>query len=194
MPRGDARDQHLRAILRQLPTSPGVYLMKGPDGRVLYVGKADSLRNRVRSYFGSKAGLDSRIVRMTQEVADVDYIVTDTISEAFLLEGNLIKEHRPRFNIRLRDDKSYPFVQITMGEDFPRIVRTRKLVRDGSRYFGPYASASSVDESLKLLRKIFPFSTCRGRASRRSRSSRIEPPSARSSTSWKGSRRESPPS
>ncbi len=160
MPRGDARDQHLRAILRQLPTSPGVYLMKGPDGRVLYVGKADSLRNRVRSYFGSKAGLDSRIVRMTQEVADVDYIVTDTISEAFLLEGNLIKEHRPRFNIRLRDDKSYPFVQITLGEDFPRIVRTRKLVRDGSRYFGPYASASSVDESLKLLRKIFPFRTC----------------------------------
>ena len=157
---GDARDQHLRAILRQLPTSPGVYLMKGPDGRVLYVGKADSLRSRVRSYFGSKAGLDSRIVRMTQEVADVDYIVTDTISEAFLLEGNLIKEHRPRFNIRLRDDKSYPFVQITLGEDFPRIVRTRKLVRDGSRYFGPYASASSVDESLKLLRKIFPFRTC----------------------------------
>ncbi|MEP6468903.1 MAG: excinuclease ABC subunit UvrC [Chloroflexota bacterium] len=156
----DAREQHLRAILRQLPTSPGVYLMKGPDGRVLYVGKADSLRSRVRSYFGSKTGLDSRIVRMTQEVEDVDYIVTDTISEAFLLEGNLIKEHRPRFNIRLRDDKSYPFVQITLGEDFPRIVRTRKLVRDGSRYFGPYASASSVDETLKLLRKIFPFRTC----------------------------------
>ena len=155
-----AREQHVRAILRQLPTSPGVYLMKGPGGRVLYVGKADSLRNRVRSYFGSKAGLDSRILRMTQEVADIDYIVTDTISEAFLLEGNLIKEHRPRFNIRLRDDKSYPFVQITLAEDFPRIVRTRKLVRDGSRYFGPYASASSVDETLKLLRKIFPFRTC----------------------------------
>ena len=155
-----ARDQHLRAILRQLPTSPGVYLMKGQDGRVLYVGKADSLRSRVRSYFGSKAGLDSRIVRMTGEVADIDYIVTDTISEAYLLEGNLIKEHRPRFNIRLRDDKTYPFVKITLGEDFPRIVRTRKLARDGSRYFGPYASASSVDETLKLLRKIFPFRTC----------------------------------
>ena len=156
----DAREQHVRAILRQLPNAPGVYLMKGRDGRVLYVGKADTLRSRVRSYFGSKAGMDSRIVRMTQEVEDVDYIVTDTISEAFLLEGNLIKEHRPRFNIRLRDDKSYPFVQITLGEDFPRIVRTRKLVRDGSRYFGPYASASSVDETLKLLRKIFPFRTC----------------------------------
>jgi excinuclease ABC subunit C len=127
---------------------------------VLYVGKADALRNRVRSYFGSKAALDARIVRMTQEVADIDYVVTDTVSEAFILEGNLIKEHRPRFNIRLRDDKSYPFVKITLGEDFPRIVRTRKLARDGSRYFGPYASASSVDDTLKLLRRIFPFRTC----------------------------------
>ena len=154
------RDAHLRAILRQLPLAPGVYLMKSADGRVLYVGKADLLRHRVRSYFGSRAGLDSRIVRMTTEVADVETIVTDTVSEAFLLESNLIKEHRPRFNIRLRDDKSYPFVKITLGEDFPRIVRTRKLTRDGSRYFGPYASASSVDETLKLLRRIFPFRTC----------------------------------
>ena len=160
MSRDDAREAHLRTVLRQLPLAPGVYLMKGPDGRVLYVGKADLLRHRVRSYFGSKTGLDSRIVRMTAEVADVEYIVTDTVSEAFLLECNLIKEHRPRFNIRLRDDKSYPFVKITLGEDFPRIVRTRKLSRDGSRYFGPYASASSVDETLKLLRKIFPFRTC----------------------------------
>ena len=154
------RDAHVRTVLRQLPLAPGVYLMKSADGRVLYVGKADLLRHRVRSYFGSKAGLDSRIVRMTAEVADIEYIVTDTVSEAFLLESNLIKEHRPRFNIRLRDDKSYPFVKITLGEDFPRIVRTRKLIRDGSRYFGPYASASSVDETLKLLRRIFPFRTC----------------------------------
>jgi excinuclease ABC subunit C len=156
----DSRDTHLRTVLRQLPLAPGVYLMKSADGRVLYVGKADLLRHRVRSYFGSRSGLDSRIVRMTAEVANVEYIVTDTISEAFLLESNLIKEHRPRFNIRLRDDKSYPFVKITLGEDFPRIVRTRKLIRDGSRYFGPYASASSVDETLKLLRRIFPFRTC----------------------------------
>ncbi len=153
-------EDRIRAILRQLPTTPGVYLMKDATGRVLYVGKADSLRSRVRSYFGSKGALDARILRMTTEVADIDYILTDTVSEAFLLEGNLIKEHRPRFNIRLRDDKSYPFVKITLGEDFPRIVRTRKLQRDGSRYFGPYASASSVDETLKLLRKIFPFRTC----------------------------------
>jgi excinuclease ABC subunit C len=160
MPPNPARDAHLRAILRQLPLAPGVYLMKDAAGRVLYVGKADLLRHRVRSYFGSKTALDARIIRMVAEVADLDYIVTDTISEAFLLENNLIKEHRPRFNIRLRDDKSYPFVKITLAEDFPRIVRTRKLARDGSRYFGPYASASGVDETLKLLRKIFPFRTC----------------------------------
>ncbi|MEP6681255.1 MAG: GIY-YIG nuclease family protein, partial [Chloroflexota bacterium] len=101
----DQRDAHVRAILRQLPSSPGVYLMKDAGGRVLYVGKADSLRSRVRSYFGSKDVPDARIARMTREVADIDYILTDTVSEAFLLENNLIKEHRPRFNIRLRDDK-----------------------------------------------------------------------------------------
>lgn len=155
-----ALPESLRALLRRMPTRPGVYLMKNADGRVLYVGKADSLRSRVRSYFGARGPEDVRIGRMVTEVADVEYIVTDTVSEAYLLESNLIKEHRPRFNIRLRDDKSYPFVKITLGEDFPRIVRTRKLTRDGSRYFGPYASASSVDETLKLLRKIFPFRTC----------------------------------
>jgi excinuclease ABC subunit C len=155
-----ALPESLRAVLRRLPARPGVYLMKHADGRVLYAGKADSLRNRVRSYFGARGSDDPRIGRMVAEVADVEYIVTDTVSEAYLLESNLIKEHRPRFNIRLRDDKSYPFVKITLGEDFPRIVRTRKLSRDGSRYFGPYASASSVDETLKLLRKIFPFRTC----------------------------------
>jgi excinuclease ABC subunit C len=155
-----ALPEPLRAVLRRLPTGPGVYLMKNASGRVLYVGKADALRSRVRSYFGGRPPDDVRIGRMVTEVADVDYIVTDTVSEAYLLESNLIKEHRPRFNIRLRDDKSYPFVKITLGEDFPRIVRTRRLVRDGSRYFGPYASASSVDETLKLLRKIFPFRTC----------------------------------
>src|ERR671915_939091 len=160
MPRGATLDEHLRAVLRQLPAGPGVYVMKGAKGRVLYVGKADSLRSRVRSYFGTAPAYDARIDRMVSEVADVEWIVTDTVSEAFLLENNLIKEHRPRFNIRLRDDKTYPFVKITLGEDFPRIVRTRTLKRDGSRYFGPYASASSVDETLKLLRKIFPFRTC----------------------------------
>jgi len=108
-----ALPEPLRAVLRRLPTGPGVYLMKNASGRVLYVGKADALRNRVRSYFAERGPEDARIARMVTEVADVDYIVTDTVSEAYLLESNLIKEHRPRFNIRLRDDKSYPFVKIT---------------------------------------------------------------------------------
>jgi excinuclease ABC subunit C len=137
-----------------------VYLFRAADRRVLYVGKANALRNRVRSHFGAAGDEEPRHARMVADTADIEYIVTDTIGEAYLLEGNLIKEHRPRFNIRLRDDKSYPFVRITLGEDYPRIVRTRKLVRDGSRYFGPYASASSVDETLRLLSKIFPFRTC----------------------------------
>jgi excinuclease ABC subunit C len=151
---------HVRAILRQLPTSPGVYLFRAANGGVLYVGKANSLRSRVRNHFGAGGRAEARHAKMVADTADIEYIVTDTIGEAYILEGNLIKEHRPRFNIRLRDDKSYPFVQITLAEDFPRIVRTRKLTRDGSRYFGPYASASSVDETLKLLSKIFPFRTC----------------------------------
>jgi excinuclease ABC subunit C len=151
---------HLRAILRQLPNAPGVYLFRAADRRVLYVGKANSLRSRVRNHFGAGGQTEARHARLVADTADIEYIVTDTIGEAYLLEGNLIKEHRPRWNIRLRDDKSYPFVQISLAEDYPRIVRTRKLVRDGSRYFGPYASASSVDETLRLLSKIFPFRTC----------------------------------
>ena len=151
---------HLRTILRQLPTSPGVYVMRGTDRHVLYVGKANSLRNRVRNLLRGGGQEEPRHAKLIADMTDIEYIVTDTVGEAFLLECNLIKEHRPRFNIRLRDDKSYPFVKITLGEDFPRIVRTRKLSRDGSRYFGPYASASSVDETLGLLRKIFPFRTC----------------------------------
>jgi excinuclease ABC subunit C len=151
---------HVRAILRHIPNAPGVYLFRDADRRVLYVGKANALRNRVRNHFGAGGQVEARHAKMVADTADIEYIVTDTIGEAYILEGNLIKEHRPRFNIRLKDDKSYPFVQITLGDDYPRIVRTRKLVRDGSRYFGPYASASSVDETLKLLSKIFPFRTC----------------------------------
>jgi excinuclease ABC subunit C len=137
-----------------------VYLFRAADRRVLYVGKANSLRSRVRNHFGAGGQEEARHARLVADTTDIEYIVTDTIGEAYLLEGNLIKEHRPRWNIRLRDDKSYPFVRITLAEDYPRIVRTRKLVRDGSRYFGPYASASSVDETLRLLSKIFPFRTC----------------------------------
>ena len=155
----------LQATLKRLPDRPGVYLLKNERGDVLYVGKAQSLRGRVRSYWQKQAppralGDVHRIREVIDRVADVEYTLTDSVSEALLLEANLIKRFRPRFNVRLKDDKSYPYIKITLADDFPRIERTRKLVNDGSRYFGPYASASSVDESMNLVRRLFPFRTC----------------------------------
>jgi excinuclease ABC subunit C len=154
----------LEATLKKLPNRPGVYLMKDARGEVLYVGKAQSLRSRVRSYWQKQSaggyGDVHRIREVIDRVADVEYTMTDSVSEALLLEANLIKRYRPRFNVRLKDDKSYPYIKITLADDFPRIERTRKLLNDGSRYFGPYASASSVDESMNLVRRLFPFRTC----------------------------------
>jgi excinuclease ABC subunit C len=152
----------LASALAKLPDRPGVYLMKDARGDVLYVGKAQSLRNRVRSYWQKQApgGEIHRIRSVIDRVADVEVTQTDSVSEALLLEANLIKRYRPRFNVRLKDDKSYPYIKVTLADDFPRVERTRKLVNDGSRYFGPYASASSVDESMNLVRRLFPFRTC----------------------------------
>jgi excinuclease ABC subunit C len=151
----------LAATLKHLPDKPGVYLLKDAAGRVLYVGKAQSLRNRVRQYWqAGRSAAPLRIESAIDQVADVETTLTDTVSEALLLEANLIKRYQPRFNVRLKDDKSYPFIKVTLADDFPRIERTRKLPADGSRYFGPYASASSVDESMNLIRRIFPFRTC----------------------------------
>jgi excinuclease ABC subunit C len=153
----------LAATLKNLPDRPGVYLMKDARGEVVYVGKAQSLRHRVRSYWQKQQSgpLEGHRIRsVVDRIADVEYTLTDSDSEAFLLEANLIKRYRPRFNVRLKDDKSYPYIKITLGDDFPRIERTRKLPNDGSRYFGPYASATSVDESMNLVRRLFPFRTC----------------------------------
>jgi excinuclease ABC subunit C len=152
----------LQSALAKLPDKPGVYLMKDARGDVVYVGKAQSLRNRVRSYWQKQAptGEIHRIRSVIDRVVDVEVTQTDSVSEALLLEMNLIKRYRPRFNVRLKDDKSYPYIKVTLGDDFPRVERTRKLVNDGSRYFGPYGSASSVDESMNLVRRLFPFRTC----------------------------------
>ena len=153
----------LKATLANLPDRPGVYLMRDARGEVVYVGKAQSLRNRVRSYWQKQAiaPLEGhRIRNVVDRITDVEYTITDSVSEALLLEANLIKRYRPRFNVRLKDDKSYPYIKLTLADDFPRIERTRKLVEDGSRYFGPYASATSVDESMNLVRRLFPFRTC----------------------------------
>ncbi len=153
----------IATALASLPDGPGVYLMKDAQGRVLYVGKAQNLRNRVRQYWQLGRGGTApalRIESAIDRVHDLEWTLTDTVSEALLLEANLVKRHQPRFNVRLKDDKSYPFIKITLGDDFPRIERTRKLPQDGSRYFGPYASASSVDEAMNLIRRLFPFRTC----------------------------------
>ncbi len=149
----------LQAQAASFPAAPGVYLFKDARGRVVYVGKADVLRDRIRSYFGPS--LDVRHVRLVERAERLEYVLTDSISEAFLLENNLIKQHRPRYNIRLKDDKSYPYVKITLGEDFPRILRTRQLGDRTARYFGPYANAKSVDQSLDLLQKLYPYRTCK---------------------------------
>jgi excinuclease ABC subunit C len=152
----------LAATLKRLPDRPGVYLMKDARGTVLYVGKAQSLRSRVRSYWQKQTGsADFHLIRsVIDKIADLEYTMTDSVSEALLLEINLVKRYRPRYNVRLKDDKSYPFIKITLAEDFPRVERTRRLPADGSRYFGPYASASSVDEAMNLIRRLFPFRTC----------------------------------
>ncbi len=152
----------LETTLLNLPDRPGVYLMKDDRGEVVYVGKAQNLRSRVRSYWQKQSGPTDghRIRSVIDRVAGVDYTIVDSVSEALLLENTLIKRYKPRFNVRLKDDKSYPYIKITMADDFPRIERTRKLANDGSRYFGPYASASSVDESMNLIRGLFPFRTC----------------------------------
>jgi excinuclease ABC subunit C len=153
----------LQATLRKLPDKPGVYLMRDARGDVVYVGKAQNLKHRVRSYWQKQAIAPMeghRVRNVIDRVVDLEYTITDSVSEALLLEANLIKRYRPRFNVRLKDDKSYPYIKITKADDFPRVERTRKLVQDGSRYFGPYASASSVDESMNLVRRLFPFRTC----------------------------------
>lgn len=145
--------------LKQLPACPGCYLFKDAEGEVLYVGKALSLKNRVRSYFQSSTRHSNRIARMVSRVRDLEWIVVESELEALVLECNLIKRHRPPYNVRLRDDKSYPFITIT-HEKFPRVLFTRKLRKDGAKYFGPYTSAYTVRDTLQTLHKLFPLIPC----------------------------------
>ena len=146
--------------LKATPARPGVYLMRDEAGQVLYVGKAASLRNRLRSYFASPAGLQPKIRTMVTKVADFDFILTESDQEAVILECNLIKRHKPDYNARLKDDKSYPFIKIDFSEDFPLVHITRNTTDSTARYFGPFASASSVRRTLALLKKLFPYRSC----------------------------------
>ena len=146
--------------LRATPAEPGVYLMRDGSGKILYVGKAASLRHRLSSYFASSAGLPPKIRRMVTKLTDFEFIVTESEQEALILECNLIKEHQPPYNARLKDDKSYPFIKLDMTEEYPLVYVTRKVADDGARYFGPYANATSVRRTLAVLKKLFPYRSC----------------------------------
>ena len=146
--------------LEATPERPGVYLMKDVRGTVLYVGKASVLRNRLRTYFGSPSAQANKTRRMMGHVHDFEYIVTDTEAEALILENTLIKRYKPRYNARLKDDKTYPYLKIDLNEDFPRVYITRRVAKDGARYFGPFATANTVRKSMDLVKRLFPYRSC----------------------------------
>ena len=147
--------------LKNLPSKPGVYLMKNSLGEVIYVGKAKILKNRVKSYFQNSKNHSEKVRVMVKHIAEFEYIVTDSEMEALILECNLIKKYSPRYNILLKDDKFYPFIKITINDDFPRVFVTRNYSKDGSKYFGPYTNGTAVYETINLINKIFPLRTCK---------------------------------
>jgi excinuclease ABC subunit C len=146
--------------LKALPARPGVYIFRNPKGDVVYVGKAASLRNRVRSYFGAPHSLEPKTRALVEQIADFEYIVTASAQEALHLEATLVKRHQPFFNVRLKDDKHYPYLRIDVQNDWPRVEIARRVAADGARYFGPYASASSVRTTLGIVKKLFPWRSC----------------------------------
>ncbi|NIO68293.1 MAG: excinuclease ABC subunit UvrC [Anaerolineae bacterium] len=151
----------LKEQLSSIPAKPGVYLMKDEKGKVIYVGKAVNLRNRVRSYFHASADHSPKTHYLRQDLANLDFIVTASELEALILECNLIKKYQPRYNVRLKDDKRYPYIKITWQEPYPRIFTVRRMQNDGAKYYGPFTATWAVSQTLDLLRKIFPYLTCK---------------------------------
>lgn len=152
--------EYLQRILDTLPVKPGCYLMKNKAGEIIYVGKANNLRSRVRSYFHRSAEDNRKTHQLVGNIADIEWIVVDSELEALILEMNLIKKHRPRYNVRLKDDKRYPYIKVHWADPFPRVTITRRMMKDGARYFGPYTSSWAVHQTLDVLRHIFPYLTC----------------------------------
>ena len=158
-------NEKIQSVLNSLPHKPGIYLMKDAQGNILYVGKAISLYNRVRSYFQESSDLSPKNRSMVAKVDDIEFLVVKNEVEALVLESNYIKQYRPKYNVLLRDDKNYPYIKVSLAEDFPRVYRVRSFQRDGNRYFGPYTNSGAVDSTLDLLNKLFTFRTCRYDAS-----------------------------
>ncbi|HKF38521.1 MAG TPA: excinuclease ABC subunit UvrC [Ktedonobacteraceae bacterium] len=173
-------NEKIQSVLNSLPHKPGIYLMKDAGGTILYVGKAISLYNRVRSYFQESTDLSPKNRSMVAKVDDVEFLVVKNEVEALVLESNYIKQYRPKYNVLLRDDKNYPYIKVSLTEDFPRVYRVRSFQRDGNRYFGPYTNSGAVDATLDLLNKLFSFRTCRYDASNWAPPKGGEPP-----TGWK---------
>lgn len=155
-----AEKEHIQVLLEGIPARPGCYLMKGEGDQVIYVGKAVNLRNRVRSYFHASASHTPKIQELVSQVEDIDWILVGSELEALILEMNLIKRHRPKYNVHLKDDKRYPYIRVHWADPFPKVTVTRRMVDDGSRYYGPYTSMWAVHRTLDVLRKIFPYLTC----------------------------------
>ena len=151
----------IEKALAVLPNKPGVYLMHDQNGRVIYVGKAKNLNNRVHSYFRSSGRQSVKVEALVSHVEDIETIMTDSEIEALILECNLIKKYKPRYNIMLRDDKTYPYLKITLQEEFPRMYITRRVVKDGGKYYGPYPDVGALRATMKLLRSLFPVRNCR---------------------------------
>lgn len=147
--------------LKKLPDQPGVYLMKDKEEQIIYVGKAISLKKRVRQYFQSSKNHTPKVNAMVKNIEEFEYIITDTEVEALILEANLIKKHKPKYNILLRDDKQYPYIKVTTNEKFPRVIKTRNILKDGAKYFGPYTSGGAVNDTLEIINNLYPLRTCR---------------------------------
>lgn len=146
--------------LKKLPAEPGVYLMKNEKDKIIYVGKAISLKNRVRQYFQSSKNHTSKVKSMVKNIAKFEYIITDSELEALILECNLIKQYRPKYNVLLRDDKTYPYIKVTVNEDYPRVLKVRKVLKDKAKYFGPYTNITAVNDTLEIIRNTYPIRTC----------------------------------
>lgn len=146
--------------LKTLPASPGVYIMKDKFGNVIYVGKAVSLKNRVRQYFQSSKNHSDKVRSMVKNIFSFEYIMTDSELEALILECNLIKKYKPKYNILLRDDKTYPYIKVTVNEDYPRVLKVRRILKDKAKYFGPYSNVSAVNDTIDIIRNIYPIRTC----------------------------------
>ncbi len=147
--------------LKNLPAKPGVYIMKNSDNEIIYVGKAISLKNRVRQYFQKKNNQGAKVRAMVSHIKEFEYIIVDNEVEALILESNLIKKHKPKYNILLRDDKQYPYIKVCLKEKFPRVMKTRRVLKDGAKYFGPYPNATAVNNVIEILHDIYPIRTCK---------------------------------